>query len=126
MSNEAILTMIAVVCAIISIACFDYVRRALKRRAKAREQEQERESMLKMQSRINEMHDRMAVAMASAVGQVPIRQCHLEDIKYGETVCWRSEDFEQHTDYVAGYDGDPGPSTHGFHGKPIVLKGNAS
>lgn len=123
MSNEAILTMIAVVCAIISIACFDYVRRALKRRAKIKAEEQEREFALKLQKRINEMHDRVAVAMAAAVGQIPIRQCRVEDIKYGETVCWRSEDFQQHSDYVAGYDGDPGPSADGFHGKPIVLEG---
>lgn len=126
MSSEAILTMISVVCAVISIACFDFVRRALKRRAKAREEEQRREDLLTMQKRINEMKDRVAVAMAAAVGQVPIRQCHAEDIKYGDTVCWPSEDWQQHTDYVAGFDGDTGPSPEGFHGKPIVVDGGLS
>ena len=114
MSNEAILTMVAVVCAIISITCFDLTRRALKRREKER---------AKAQEAAEEVRDRVAVAMAAAVGQVPIRQCHVEDIKFGDTVCWRSEDWKDHTDYVAGYDGDPGPSPEGFHGKPLFLKG---
>lgn len=116
MSTDVVLTLVAVACAIISITCFDLTRRALKRRERDRARAQEA---------AEEVRDRVAVALAAAVGQVPIRQCHVEDIKYGETMCWRSKDWEEHTDYVAGYDGDPGPSPDGFHGKPIVLKGEA-
>lgn len=38
-----------------------------------------------------------------------------EDIRYGDRVCWATTDRSQHEHYVAGFDGDPGPSTEGLH-----------
>lgn len=72
MSTDVVLTLVAVACAIVSITCYDFTRRALKRRERDRARAQEA---------AEEVRDRVAVALAAAVGQVPIRQCHVEDIK---------------------------------------------
>lgn len=77
-------------------------------------------------ARENAAEDRKfrTMALISALtGQVPIEPVNVADIKHRDKVCWHSLDGSRHEHYVAGYDGDPGPSADGIHARPIVPKG---
>lgn len=117
MSNEAILTLVAVACAIISITCFDYVRRALNRCAKQKEEEQaakDAEQQIRRQ---------MMAKMLERYGVTPVSPIAVTEIKNGEEVCWISPETGSHEHYTAGYDGDPGPSADGVHCRKISPEG---
>lgn len=65
----------------------------------------------------------LAAALAARAGADLVEPIRVEDIKYGDKVCWRQTDGSNHQHYVAGYDGDPGPSTDGIHARKIIPKG---
>ena len=65
----------------------------------------------------------IATALAARAGADLVEPIRVDDIKYGDKVCWRQTDGSNHQHYVAGYDGDPGPSADGIHARKIIPKG---
>lgn len=63
----------------------------------------------------------LAAIMAPAMAQLG-ELVESSDIKYGDKVCWSSADHSEHVHYVAGFDGDPGPSPDGVHMRPFELR----
>lgn len=57
-------------------------------------------------------------------GIVRAEPVELADIKYGEHIFWGNDDHTVQKNYVAGFDGDPGPSTEGHHVRPINRGGH--
>lgn len=57
--------------------------------------------------------------MAQRLGLKHIHECDLADIKFGDRAHWASDDMREQLEYTAGYDGDPGPSEGGHHGKEV-------
>lgn len=70
-----------------------------------------------------ELRRAFVARLAAQAGADLVEPIRVEDIKYGDKVCWHPHDMSDHKHYVAGYDGDPGPSTDGVHARPIVAKG---
>lgn len=62
--------------------------------------------------------------MERVFGIVRAEAVELSDIKYGEHIFWGNDDHTVQKNYVAGFDGDPGPSTEGHHVRPINRGGH--
>lgn len=65
----------------------------------------------------------LAALFGALTGMTPIEPIKITDIKHRDAVCWHSTDGRRHEHYIAGYDGDPGPSTDGIHARPLTPKG---
>lgn len=61
--------------------------------------------------------------IGAITGQEPVEPVAVKDIKHRDRVCWHSDDGRRHEHYLAGYDGDPGPSETGLHARPITPRG---
>ncbi|MGZ1491506.1 hypothetical protein [Brevibacterium sediminis] len=96
-----------------------YERTRRRQKARIRQLENERAA--------RELGEKMRRAfmatLAAQAGTNLVEPVRVEDIKYGDKVCWHPHDMSDHQHYVAGYDGDPGPSTDGVHARPITPKG---
>ena len=57
-------------------------------------------------------------AMEQMFGLIRAEDVDVRDIKYGDHIIWVSRDQRHHHPYVAGYDGDSGPSREGRHVRP--------
>lgn len=117
MSASLALSLLTIVIAVISFCIADYSRRVYRRRIKQLEKE------LAARDLADSLRRSFVAAMAAQAGAPLVEPVRLEDIKFGEEVCWRPKDGSDHQHYVAGYDGDPGPSTAGVHARPITPKG---
>lgn len=117
MSVSLALSLLTIVIAVISFCIADYSRRVYRRRIKQLEKE-------KAERELAEAMRRAFIATVAAQALVDlVEPVKVEDIKYGDKVCWHPHDMSDHQHYVAGYDGDPGPSTDGVHARPITPKG---
>lgn len=94
----------------------------LKRRDHKRK-EKELQNKLAAHQLAEELRKGFAAQLAAQAGADLVEPIRVEDIKYGDKVCWRQTDGSNHQHYVAGYDGDPGPSTDGIHARKIIPKG---
>jgi plastocyanin len=68
--------------------------------------------------RYNDAAEQMRSAAMLAMQSVGAAACEdvpTHEIKFGDEICWQNPDTEEHADYTAGYDGDPGPSPEGLH-----------
>lgn len=108
MSNaEIVLTTVVVI--VLLLVVVDLVVRARQRRL--RQQQRAMDRMAKMI--VGQM-----LAGASAAGEL-VRP---ENIKCGDEMCWVSRDRKEHEHYVAGFDGDSGPSAEGLHMRPLNVR----
>lgn len=62
--------------------------------------------------------------MERVFGIIRAEPVELSDIKYGEHIFWGNNDHTVQKSYVAGFDGDPGPSHEGHHVRPINQGGH--
>lgn len=108
MTWEILLTVLVVAVAVFTV--FDMVRTSRRRRRKRAEAKADEFAVAVL-----------AAIMAPAVAQVG-ELVKPADIKYGDKVCWSSADHSKHVHYVAGFDGDPGPSADGVHMRPFELR----
>lgn len=107
--------LIFVTSAVISFVICDIIRR--------RRDRERRRRLEKTQKILNEMRSGFLANLAAQAGGDLVEPIQVEEIKYGDRVCWHPEDMSDHQHYVAGYDGDPGPSTDGVHARPIAQRG---
>lgn len=117
MTPDLTVALIAIVIAVIFICIVDYARRTHKRRVKQLENQKAAHDLGE------QMRRAFAARLAAQAGINLIEPVQVEDIKYGDTVHWHPHDMSDHQHYVAGYDGDPGPSTDGVHARPIAQTG---
>ena len=117
MTPDLTVALIAIVIAVIFICIVDYSRRVYRRRIKQLEKEKAERELAEAMRRA------LISTIAAQAGTNLVEPVRVEDIKYGDKVCWHPHDMSDHQHYVAGYDGDPGPSTDGVHARPIDQKG---
>ena len=117
MSISLAISIATILLAAASVAMSVYTRRVYRRRVEELEDE--------LTTRRLAEQIRMAVVsrIAAQAGADLVEPVRVEDIKYGDKMCWHPEDMSDHQHYVAGYDGDPGPSTDGIHARKITPKG---
>ena len=58
--------------------------------------------------------------MMKSFGLIQVHPVAVDDIKCGDHIYWQSDDQTQVQEYIAGYNGDPGPSAGGRHGREHV------
>lgn len=108
MSNaETVLTTIVGI--VLVLVVVDVIVRVRQRRLRQRQ---------RAMDRMAEVIVGQMLAGASAAGEL-VRP---ESIKCGDEVCWVSSDRKQHEHYVAGFDGDSGPSIEGLHMRPLNVR----
>lgn len=117
MSTSLALSLCTIVVAVLSFVISDYTRRVYRRRVKELEKE------LAARRLGEELRRAFVARLAAQAGADLVEPIQVKEIKYGDRVCWHPEDMSDHQHYVAGYDGDPGPSTDGIHARPIAPKG---
>lgn len=117
MSASLTLSLLTIVIAILSFCLADYSRRVYRRRIKQLEKEKAARDL------DDAMRRGIMASIAAQAGAHLVEPVPVENIKYGDKVCWHTHDMSDHQHYVAGYDGDPGPSTDGVHARPIAQTG---
>lgn len=96
--------LLAIVAAVVGFTAADMAARTVRRR-RARRQAAEVAGMMQ--------------GLAVALVRPPMESVKAEDIKYGDRICWTGPNHA-HEHYIAGFDGDPGPSREGQHARPII------
>lgn len=117
MSPSLTISLIAIVFGVLSFCITDYTRRVYRRRIKQLEKEKAERDLAEAMRRA------FIATVAAQAGADLVEPIQVEDIKYGDKVCWHPHDMSDHQHYVAGYDGDPGPSADGVHARPIAQTG---
>ena len=117
MSLSLAVSLFTILVSAVSVAMVVRLRRIYRRRL------QELEAALAAHELSETLRRGIATALAARAGADLVEPIRVEDIKYGDKVCWRQTDGSNHQHYVAGYDGDPGPSADGIHARKIIPKG---
>lgn len=117
MSASLTLSLLTIVIAILSFCIADYSRRVYRRRIKQLEKEKAARDLA------DQLRRGLMASIAAWSGTSLVEPIPVEDIKYGDKVCWHPHDMSDHQHYIAGYDGDPGPSADGIHARPITQTG---
>lgn len=115
--NDNVILPTLIVVIFVAFLISDLMRRDLKRKTK------KLENKLAAHQAAEELRRGIMAGLAAQAGADLVEPIRVEDIKYGDKVCWRQTDGSNHQHYVAGYDGDPGPSTDGIHARKIAPKG---